>query len=169
LFCLLSAVPSSADSLQATFSVSVDLFLNTETVSGSFLWNTQTEVISNVSLFCTGPFTFLPIVQSVLFAPPGNSYNYPAGSLIFLDFQDASHTINFQINFGDHGYLDSPIVAGSGVYNHVPFDIGGAGIGNNPGIGEVIVTAAPEPAGAFLLGCGILAIGAVVVLKKFRL
>jgi len=50
----------------------------------------------------------------------------------------------------------------------VPFDIGGAGIGNNPGTGEVTVSVVPEPAIALLFGFGALALGAATALKKFR-
>lgn len=97
LLFLFGAVPSFADSLQVTFSATIDLFPTSESVSGSFLWNTQTEVLSNISLTSSsGPFTFLPDVQAVEFAGQNFAKNYPPGSLIFLDFMDPTHTINFQ-------------------------------------------------------------------------
>lgn len=164
--CLFSAVPSFADSLQVTFTATIDVFPAGETVSGSFLWNTQTQVLSNISLTSSGPYTFLPVVILVDFAPAGNGYNYPAGSLILLDFQDATNTINFQINYSDHAFLDPPLFPGPGVHHNVPFDIGGPGIGNDPGSGDVTVTGVAEPASAILLCSGLAALFARRRLRK---
>jgi len=96
---------------------------------------------------------------------PANFANHPQGSLIFLDFQDASHTINFQINYGDHAYLDSPLFPGPGVHHNVPFDIGGAGSGNIPGSSDVTVTGVAEPASALLLCSGL---AALLVRRRLR-
>jgi hypothetical protein len=156
LLYLFGPSSSFADTLQVTFTATIDMIPTTETVSGSFLWNTQTEVLSNISLNSSGPYTFLPDVIAVNFAPAGNFYNYPVGSLVFLDFQDASHTINFQINYGDHAFLDPPLFPGPGVHHNVPFDIGGNG--NSPGSGDVTVTGVAEPASAILLCSGLAAL-----------
>jgi len=161
-----SVSTSLADSLQVNFSATVDVFPTSETVSGSFLWDTQTRLLSNMSLTSSGPFTFLPIVQSVQFAGPNFGNNYPEGSLIFLDFMDPTHTINFQINYSDHAYFDPPLFPGPGVHHNVPFDIGGVGIGNNPGTGDVTVSAVAEPGIALLLIFGVL--GAAFSLKHLR-
>jgi hypothetical protein len=161
---LFGAGPSFADTLQVTFTATIDVFPASETVSGSFLWNTQTEALSNVSLTSSGPYSFLPVVIEADFAP-ANFANYPQGSLIFLDFQDASHIINFQINYGDHAYLDPPLFPGPGVHHNVPFDIGGAGVGNIPGSGDVTVTGVAEPASALLLCSGL---AALLVRRRLR-
>jgi hypothetical protein len=42
---LFGAGPSFADTLQVTFTATIDEFPASETVSGSFLWNTQTEAL----------------------------------------------------------------------------------------------------------------------------
>jgi hypothetical protein len=165
LLYLFGAGSSFADTLQVTFTATIDLFPASETVSGSFLWNTQTEALSNVSLTSGGPYSFLSVVIEADFAPANFVNNYPQGSLIFLDFQDASHTINFQINYGDHAYLDPPLFPGPGVHHNVPFDIGGAGIGDTPGRGDVTVTGVAEPASAILLASGL---AALVARRKLR-
>ena len=50
LLFLFGASSSFADTLQVTFTATIDLISSSETVSGSFLWNTQTEVLSNILL-----------------------------------------------------------------------------------------------------------------------
>jgi hypothetical protein len=114
LLYLFGAGSSFADTLQVTFTATIDLVPASETVSGSFLWNTQTEAPSSVSLTSSGPYSFLPVEIEADFAPANFVNNCPQGSLIFLDFQDASHTINFQINYGDHAYFDPPLFPGPG-------------------------------------------------------
>ena len=166
LLCLFGAGSSLADTLQVSFTATVDVLPATETVSGSFLWNTQTQTLSNISLSSSGPYTFLPVVVSADFAGPNFPNNYPEGSLIFLDFQDPTHTVNFQINYGDHAYFDPPLFPGPGVHSNVPFDIGGPGIGNDPGSGQVIVTGVAEPASAVLLCSGLAALLARRRLRK---
>jgi hypothetical protein len=111
-----------------------------QTVLGSFVWDTQTKTLSQVELISFGPYTVSAAHNSAQFAPPPP--NYPAGSLIFFNFQDAKGDVNFQMNFGDHSYQDPPIVpTGPGIYSKVPFDIGGVGVGRNAaGTGTVIVT-----------------------------
>ena len=161
LLFLFGPSASFADTLQVTFTATFDLIPASETVSGSFLWNTQTETLSNVSLTGSGPYTFLPVVITADFAGPNFQNNYPEGSLIFLDFQDASHTVNLQINYGDHAYLDPPLFPGPGVHDNVPFDIG-----NIPGRGTVTVTGVAEPASAILLCSGLAALFARRRLRK---
>lgn len=161
---LFAATPSFADTLEVSFTATIDVFPAAETVSGSFLWNTQTETLSNILLNSSGPFTFLPVVIQADFAPAGNFFNYPAGSLIFLDFQDASQTASFQINYGDHAFLDPPLFPGPGVHTNVPFDIGVNG--NFPGSGTVTVTGVAEPASVILLCSGLAALAARRSLRK---
>ena len=165
LLFLFGAGSSFADTLQVSFTATVEIFPATETVSGSFLWNTQTETLSGVALTSSGPYLFLPVVIEADFAPANFVNNYPEGSLLFLDFQDASHTINFQLNYGDHAYFDPPLFPGPGVHNNVPFDISGPGIGNHPGTGEVTVTGVAEPASAVLLCSGL---AAFLVRRRLR-
>jgi hypothetical protein len=168
LVCLCSACPLFADTLQVTFSAG-DFDTLGETISGSFLWDTQTNVVSNVAITSSGPFAFLSTIQFDGFAPLGNPYNYPAGSLIFMGSLDVTNTVSWQMNYADHVFLDPPIVPAPGVYSGVPFDLGGAGVGRNvPGTGEVTVTAVPEPGTALLFGLGVLALGASLAIKKFR-
>ena len=52
---LFGAGSSFADTLQVSFTATIDVFPASETVSGSFLWNTQTEALSDVSLTSSGP------------------------------------------------------------------------------------------------------------------
>lgn len=114
-----------------------------ETVLGSFLWNTQTNVISNASLTCYGPYTFLPSNPTVKFSPPPAA-PYAAG-IVFFEFADAGGTVVFQLNFDDQAYTSGPITPTAGSYTNVPFDLGGTGLGRNaPGTGMVIVTAAND-------------------------
>ena len=55
---LFGAGPSFADTLQVTFTATIDEFPASETVSGSFLWNTQTEALSNVRSLAAAPTHF---------------------------------------------------------------------------------------------------------------
>jgi hypothetical protein len=113
-----------------------------ETVLGSFIWNTQTNKFSQIELVAFGPYTLDPAHNSAQFAPPPTTY--PAGSLIYFNFQDAKGDVNFQMNFNDRSYTNPPIVpTGPGIYTNVPFDIGGTGVGRNySGTGTVIVAVA---------------------------
>ena len=158
LLYLFGASSSFADTLQVNFTATIGLFPASETISGSFLWNTQTETLSSVSLSSSGPYTFLPVVIEAGFAPANFVNNYPQGSLLFLDFQDTSHTVNFQINYADHAYFDAPLFPGPGVHSNVPFDIGGAAIGNISGSGKATVTGVFEPGSAVLLCSGLAAL-----------
>ena len=72
LVYLFSVSTSFADSLQVNFSATVPVFPS-ETVSGSFLWDTQTQLLSNISLTSSGPFTTDP----PLFPGPGVHFNLP--------------------------------------------------------------------------------------------
>ncbi len=119
------------------------LMPNDETILGSFLWDTQTNTLSNVSITSYGPYTFLPGIQANFSPPPSN---YPPGSLIFFEFlavvAGGAGNVIFQMNYGDRGYTDPPIIPAPGHYVNVPFDMGGPGLGHNyPGTGAVIVAA----------------------------
>ena len=175
LVYLFSVSTSFADSLQVNFSATIPVStIGETTVSGSFLWDTQTQLLSNISLTSSGPFTFLPIVQYIQFAGPNLGFVfgdccYPVGSLILLDFQDPTHTITFQINYNDHLFTDPPLFPGPGVHFNLPiFDICGVGIGCNPGTGDVTVSAVAEPGIALLLIFGVLVLGAAFALKHFN-
>jgi len=65
--CLSAVGPCFADTLSVTFSVTFDNAIPAETVSGSFLWNTTTEVLSNIAISSVGAVTYLPVVQAVTF------------------------------------------------------------------------------------------------------
>ncbi|MGA7754998.1 MAG: hypothetical protein WCB05_19370 [Candidatus Sulfotelmatobacter sp.] len=114
-----------------------------ETVLGSFIWDTQTNKLSQSSITCYGPHNFDPRIQQGKFAPPPDTYE--AGSLIFFSFENAAGDVVFQLNYGDDAYPDPPIKPSPGIYYEVPFDIGGPGVGRNiPGKGgAVVVTAEP--------------------------
>jgi hypothetical protein len=118
--------------LAGGFGISVAL-PNDETVLGSCIWDTQTNVISHASLTCYGPYKFLPSVTSAHFAPP--PVNYPAGSLTFLQFKDAAGNF-FQLDYGALAFgSQTPIVPNiPGIYG-CQFYLNSA-----PGSGMVIVT-----------------------------
>lgn len=105
---------------------------------GSLLWDTGTNVLSELSLTGYGPFLVAPVLGPPRFSPP--PANYPAGCLTFLNMGDPNGT-RLQINFGDHGFLDQPLKPAPGTYN-APFDLWGSGPGNTPGNGYVVVTLA---------------------------
>jgi hypothetical protein len=114
-----------------------------ETILGSFMWDTQTNALSNVSITGYGPYQFDPAIQANFSPPPSN---YPPGSLIFFEFLAivpiGAGNVIFQMNYGDRGYSDPPIIPAPGHYFNVPFDMGGPGLGRNlPGTGAVIVAA----------------------------
>ena len=48
--CLSAVGPCFADTLSVTFSATFDNAIPAETVSGSFLWNTTTEALSNIAI-----------------------------------------------------------------------------------------------------------------------
>jgi hypothetical protein len=114
-----------------------------ETVLGSFIWDTTTNTLSNISITSYGPYQFIPTIIQTSFSPPPATY--PPGSLTFFEFAanvaDTSRDVLFQMNYDDRGYSDPPIIPAAGHYFNVPFDLGGAGLGRNvPGTGAVIVT-----------------------------
>ena len=109
------------------------------TVFGELAWDTAANVLSHVSVTGYGPYKFLPAIVASSFSPPPATY--PPGSLTFFELADASGTVLFQLNYGDRGYTDRPIIPAPGVYVSVPFDIGGSGVGRNaPGTGAVVVS-----------------------------
>ena len=146
----LASSPIYADTMAVSFWAG-DFGQLPESVTGSFLWNPATNSIWNVTLNSTGPLTFLPAVFASEFATGSDGSGYPAGSIKFLDFQD-SFGNNFQINYGDHAFLDPPLRPLPGDYKFVPFDIGFNG--NFSGTGEVVVKSTPEPGAGLLLGLG---------------
>lgn len=164
--CLSAVGPCFADTLSVTFSVTFDNAIPAETVSGSFLWNTTTEVLSNIAISSVGAVTYLPVVQAVTFEPAGSPHGYPPGSIIFLAFPDVALTGNVQINFGDHAFFDAPLKPEPGTYS-APFDMTGGGIGVIPSSGEVEVAATPEPRSLALLSFGLLTILVALGGKQF--
>src|SRR5215510_1739592 len=86
---LLLASPSFADTLEVTFSVDGFLFARAAvSVSGSFLWNTDAQTLYDAQItidtnggILVDPIVFDPSTLSGVFALPGNSQDYPAGSL----------------------------------------------------------------------------------------
>jgi hypothetical protein len=162
---ILSCGQAFADTLQVDFTAQFSVQTkDDEIVSGSFLWDTVTGILSEATISSTGTYTFLPSIAAAGFAPLGNTYNYPVGSLTFFAFLNGTQTVVFQLNYGDHAFLDPPVVPDPGVYVHVPFDIGGSGVGRNvAGTGEIMVTETPELSSAALLF-----IGAAILLISLR-
>jgi hypothetical protein len=155
---LFSAGLAKADTLQVTFDTSFPFnTIPIETVSGSFLWDTSTQTFSNISISSSGSYSFQPEIDYAEFAQPGNFYNYPAGSILFLVFPGSNTGTGFQFDYLEHGGLDIP-PSGPGTYTGEFFLVGG-GLGVTPAMtGEVIVTeavvATPEPPVLWLLALG---------------
>lgn len=113
---------------------------NDQAVLGSFIWDSTSNTFSDVRLLSFGPYQFQETDGEPTFSPPPGG-TYPPGSLIQFRFPATTAGIGFSLNCNDHGYLDPPIIPGPGVYNGLPFNIGGPGLGRNcPGTGSIIVT-----------------------------
>jgi len=146
-------------SFSATFSTAFPV----ETVSVSFLWDTDTQTFSNIVVNSTGPITILPEIDFALFASPGNPQNYPAGSILSLLFPDATHTGFFTLETLPSEHVP-PI---PGIYPMDSFISPGGPTAPIPSMGELVtVTEAPEPGSLYLLGFGAFAMLSVLARKK---
>jgi MYXO-CTERM domain-containing protein len=172
-FFLFFAPAIFADTLEVNFSVSgfgsFTPLLDGEAVSGSFLWNTQTNVLYDVSITSTGPLAFGPSgsISGIFVPPPGHPGCgssvpfYSAGTLQAFFISDVTGTGNIQMNLGDHADCDPPVVPGPGTYSHEPFDLFSPSFGVVGSVGgAVTVSETPEPTVAGLLGLGSLMLAA---------
>lgn len=121
-------------------------FPNSQVFTGSLLWDSATNTLSGLTLTSYGPHHVAPILGPPRFSPPPGTY--PAGCLTFLNM-GATNGVRLQINYADHAYTDPPLQPVPGIYS-APFDIFGPGLGDLPGRGTIVVTAAattPNPPG----------------------
>jgi hypothetical protein len=128
--------------------------LNT-TISGSFLWNTSTNALSNFNLTTTGmlsSFSSTPIA--------GGAFQ---GTLFQLSFKNASGD-NLQLNYEDLPGIIRPLEDVPGTYATEYFiDCGGVDCrgdffqrGGTSGDAVVTAVSTPEPATLTLVGIGLL-------------
>ncbi len=161
VLCLTVIGPCFADTLQVTFSSVFDAPV-IETVSGSFLWDTGAQTISDISINSTGPLTFLsePFLP-IGFLVPSGSDPRPAGSLQFLAFSDVTHTAFFKIDNNQHAQSDVlPPIPGTYPGHFFIFTVPATS-------GEVVVTGVPEPGTLLMVSLGFLAMSLVVGRLKF--
>ena len=128
-----------------------------ETVTGSFWWDRDTRVFSNISITSTGPFTFLPEIFGARYVQAGEGLNLtgqPVGALFFLSFPDITSRNSLTLDYNQHPPFDVPIF-GPGSYAPEWF-LGGQDIfvfqNNGPSFvtaTEVVTT--PEPKTLLLL------------------
>jgi hypothetical protein len=78
-FLFLQIWPAKADTLRIDFATF-------QTVSGSFLWNRDTNTFSDISIISTGWFTFLLQIIGDRYVQAGDSFNLffnqPVGALL---------------------------------------------------------------------------------------
>jgi hypothetical protein len=167
---LLLASSSFADTLEVTFSVGDFLVARAGvSVSGSFLWNTNTQTLydGKITIDTVGipiePIVFDPSTLSGEFALPGNSHGYPAGSLDFFSIVGPPGTsMSFQMDLGNHAFLNPPIVPGpGGPYTSIPYFLD-----NVASDGVLTVREASEPCSALLVALGALALSVAFTARK---
>ena len=181
LFALVLVCTSAtvADTLQVTFSASFPFagFYQDETVTGSFLWNTDTNslyglsvsstglVVFNSSSAITGQFVSAPGFSGCGFGGPF----YPAGTLQAFFISDSTGTGNVQMNLSDHADCDPPVVPGPGSYFE-PFDLvpPGGGVIPSQAANPVTVSLAPEPGLISLLAFGSFLLAGIAAAKRLR-
>jgi hypothetical protein len=161
VLCLTVVGPCFADTLQVKFSSVFDAPV-VETISGSFLWDTGAQTISDISINSTGPFTFLPeLAFPPEFLVPSGSDPRPAGSIQRLVFPDVTHTAFFKIDNNQHAFSDVlPPIPGTYPGHFFIFTVPATS-------GEVVVTAVPEPGTLLMVSLGFLAMSLVVGRLKF--
>jgi hypothetical protein len=75
-FLFLQIWPAKADTLRIDFASEIpSQFATFQTVSGSFLWNRDTNTFSDISIISTGWFTFLPQIIGDRYVQAGDSFN----------------------------------------------------------------------------------------------
>jgi hypothetical protein len=157
LLLFFGVLPARADDLQVSFSAKSfsSPYLN-ESISGSFIWDTATDAISQVTLSSVGELIFLPQITYVAFGTdPPSAPPYPTPSIVVLDFSDGKGDI-FQLNYLDL-WPDPPLPPAPGSYTGTaaaPFFIGTISAADT----SIVVTAIPEPSSLLLIAFGLSAV-----------
>ena len=168
VLCLTVVGPCFADSLLVTWSTNFDLvFANNtagaETVSGSFAWDTTTQLFSNIAISSTGPVTLLPVIQYVVFAGPDDPFHRPVGSILVLSFPDTSGTSGLTLDYRQHAGLDTPLEPFPGSYAAFgEFWLGGL-VPSRDGSVVATAVATPEPSSLALM---LSVVGLVFAMRK---
>jgi hypothetical protein len=161
---------AKADSfVQVDMSASALLF--NETVAVSLVWDTTTNVLSDIDITSTGPWGMFSTTPNFLtFAPRVDNPNNPVG-MAALAFLSPGGTV-----FMEEIFISSlnPILPAPGVYvtqtvffcsasNSDP-NCGGTDVGDS--LATVTAISTPEPNTLALLGAGLVALGLVVTLFR---
>jgi hypothetical protein len=161
----LIATPAKADTvLQVDFASEIlGQFAPVQTIAGSFQWNRDTHVFSNISIESSGWYTFLPVIFGDRYVEADSSLHTfegaPIGALFYLSFIDVTGHEGLTLDYNQHPPYDVPIF-GPGSYAP-EFFLAGDGTPGTTGIysfdgpGFVTVTevpvSTPEPKTLLLL------------------